>query len=42
MHGERGMVFSAPDAICRNCPSVAAISDFARVNGGVNEVGGIE
>ena len=38
MRGERGMVFSAPDAICSNCPAVAALSDFARVNGGVNGV----
>ena len=38
VHGERGMVFSAPDAICSNFLAVAALSDFARVNGGVNGV----
>ena len=38
VRGERNLVFSAPDAICRNCLSVAALSDFARVNRGVNEV----
>ena len=38
MRGERGMVFSAPDAICSNCPPVAALSDFERVNGGVNDM----
>ena len=38
VRGERNLVFSAPDAICRNCLSVAALSDFARVNRGVNGV----